>query len=47
MSDASGDRREEHWFDDLADFLGPAYLRNAFTRCMAQRTCETTGMKSG
>jgi SAM-dependent methyltransferase len=26
------DRREEHWFDDLADFLGPAYLRNAFTK---------------
>jgi hypothetical protein len=25
------DRRDEHWFDELADFLGPAYLRNAFT----------------
>lgn len=22
----------EHWFDTLADFLGPAYLRNAFTK---------------
>jgi len=32
MSDAAGDRREENWFDDLADFLGPAYLRNAFTK---------------
>lgn len=21
----------EHWFDAIADFLGPAYLRNAFT----------------
>lgn len=23
---------EEHWFDAVADFLGPAYLRNAFTK---------------
>jgi len=22
----------DHWFDDIADFLGPAYLRNAFTK---------------
>jgi hypothetical protein len=22
---------EGPWFDELADFLGPAYLRNAFT----------------
>lgn len=22
----------QHWFDTLADFLGPAYLRNAFTK---------------
>jgi SAM-dependent methyltransferase len=22
---------EEHWFDAVAEFLGPAYLRNAFT----------------
>jgi hypothetical protein len=27
----SHDRREEHWFDDVADFLRPAHLRNAFT----------------
>jgi SAM-dependent methyltransferase len=26
------DRREEHWFDAVAEFLGPAYLRNAFTK---------------
>ena len=26
------DRRDEHWFDEVADFLGPAYLRNAFTK---------------
>lgn len=23
---------DPHWFDELADFLGPAYLRNAFTK---------------
>ena len=23
---------EPHWFDAVADFLGPAYLRNAFTK---------------
>ena len=23
---------DPHWFDALADFLGPAYLRNAFTK---------------
>ena len=23
---------DAHWFDGLADFLGPAYLRNAFTK---------------
>jgi SAM-dependent methyltransferase len=23
---------EAHWFDAVADFLGPAYLRNAFTK---------------
>ena len=22
---------DRYWFDDLADFLGPAYLPNAFT----------------
>jgi hypothetical protein len=22
---------DPYWFDGLADFLGPAYLRNAFT----------------
>ncbi len=22
----------DHWFDDIAEFLGPAYLRNAFTK---------------
>jgi SAM-dependent methyltransferase len=26
----------EHWFDAVADFLGPAYLRNAFTKGTAQ-----------
>jgi SAM-dependent methyltransferase len=23
---------DEHWFDAVADYLGPAYLRNAFTK---------------
>jgi hypothetical protein len=22
---------DPHWFDAVAEFLGPAYLRNAFT----------------
>lgn len=28
----SESRRRTGWFDDIADFLGPAYLRNAFTK---------------
>jgi SAM-dependent methyltransferase len=30
-SDGRRDPPEEPWFDELARFLGPAYLRNAFT----------------
>ena len=26
------EQRDDHWFDAVADFLGPAYLRNAFTK---------------
>src|SRR3954469_24093478 len=26
-----GDVTDPYWFDAVADFLGPAYLRNAFT----------------
>ena len=32
MSDLPVPAPEEPWFDELAQFLGPAYLRNAFTK---------------
>lgn len=31
-ADADDDRGDRHWFQPIARFLGPAYLRNAFTR---------------
>ena len=29
---AKGDDPAEHWFEDVADHLGPAYLRYSFTK---------------
>jgi SAM-dependent methyltransferase len=44
------DRREEHWFDEVADFLGPAYLRNAFTKGTEQEVgflVDALGLEPG
>lgn len=35
----SDEPRPQHWFEDVADFLGPAYLRYSFTMGTAQE-CE-------
>jgi hypothetical protein len=35
---------EPGWFNDVARFLGPAYLRNAFTTGSAQRARTRTGI---
>lgn len=40
----------ENWFDGVADFLGPAYLRNAFTMGTRQEVdflVETFGLAAG
>jgi hypothetical protein len=31
------------WFNEIAAFLGPAYLRNAFTKRSDRRTRSITG----
>jgi SAM-dependent methyltransferase len=41
---------EVHWFDAVADFLGPAYLRNAFTKGTEQEVdflVEALGLTPG
>jgi SAM-dependent methyltransferase len=40
----------DHWFDDIADFLGPAYLRNAFTKGTEQEVdflVDALGLEPG
>lgn len=40
----------QNWFNDIAAFLGPAYLRNAFTKGTAQEVdflVDALGLKSG
>ncbi len=47
MSEVTGDR---YWFDAVADFLGPAYLRNAFTKGTDQEVdflVEALGLMPG
>lgn len=36
------DERERHWFEDLADHMGPAYLRYSFTMGTAQEVAFLT-----
>jgi SAM-dependent methyltransferase len=41
---------DPYWFDGLADFLGPAYLRNAFTKGTEQEVSflvEALGLEAG
>lgn len=42
--------RDEHWFEPLADFLGPAYLRYSFTKGTEQEVdflVEVLGLRPG
>ena len=42
--------RRRHWFEALADFMGPAYLRYSFTQGTAQEVgflAETLGLRPG
>ena len=41
---------QEGWFDEIAAFLGPAYLRNAFTKGTEQEVAflvEALALKAG
>jgi SAM-dependent methyltransferase len=47
---ASDEVRARHWFEDLADHLGPAYLRYSFTRGTDQEVdflAEVLGLRPG
>jgi SAM-dependent methyltransferase len=42
--------RDDRWFDEVARFLGPAYLRNAFTKGTAQEVdflVDALGLEAG
>ncbi|HMC81315.1 MAG TPA: methyltransferase domain-containing protein [Acidimicrobiia bacterium] len=46
----TGGARRPHWFEALADFMGPAYLRYSFTQGTEQEVgflVETLGLASG
>ncbi len=48
--DDSGRTDERHWFEDVADHLGPAYLRYSFTMGTAQEVAfltEVLGLEAG
>src|SRR3954469_17988816 len=45
-----GDVTDPYWFDAVADFLGPAYLRNAFTKGTEQEVdflVDALGLEPG
>lgn len=46
----NGPGGQRHWFEDLADHMGPAYLRYSFTRGTAQEVAflrEVLGLSAG
>lgn len=48
--DAVGDDAPRHWFEDLADHMGPAYLRYSFTMGTAQEVgflTDVLGLRAG
>jgi SAM-dependent methyltransferase len=47
---SSADSTRHHWFEALADFVGPAYLRYSFTKGTEQETAfliDTLGLERG
>jgi len=42
-ADGGGDAGRRHWFEDLADHMGPAYLRYSFTKGTRQEVDHLVG----